>query len=65
MSKYGNIVMGDKEPSEVFNMRMLQAIANELAEANRLKRMELQINIGNHVAEDKQENWLGECVDKA
>jgi len=43
MGKYGNIVMQDKESEGIFNMRMNQAKANELAERNRLKRIEIII----------------------
>jgi len=43
MGKYGNIVMQDKESESIFNMRINQARANELAENNRLKRIEIII----------------------
>jgi hypothetical protein len=45
MSKYGQIQIGKTENEGVFEMRMIQAIANELAEQNRLKRLELQYAI--------------------
>lgn len=64
MSKY-NIDTYDASPIGSMDNYMRFAIANELAEANRLRRMILQMEIDQHVAEDKRENWLGECVDKA
>lgn len=42
MGKYGKLTTQKTEPSETFKIRMLQAIANELEKANRLKRIEIK-----------------------
>jgi len=52
MGKYGNIERQDVENQDVFEARMIQAFANELAESNRLKRWEL-LNKHKHV-DDKE-----------
>ncbi len=41
IGKYGKMETKDSEPVDVFQARMLQAIANELREGNRLKALEI------------------------
>lgn len=64
--KYGKIVMQDKENEGIFNMRMNQARANELAERNRLKRIEIII-LAFHagLSKDERKELTEEIKDRA
>ena len=62
MAKY-SIDTTDKVKLEYVETRMLVNIANELAEANRLKRMELKY-LGEDVISDKEFKQLCEQVKK-
>ncbi len=65
MSKY-SLDTYDASPIGSIDAYAQFAIANELAEANRLRRIGLQVYIGTKVSEDKRDGWLEELMlDKA
>jgi len=65
MSKY-TLDTYDASPIGSIDNYTQFAIANELAEANRLRRIGLQVYIGTKVSEDRRDGWLEELMlDKA
>lgn len=67
MGKYDDKYSGNMdEPTDVFNSLMLRDIANELAEANRLKKLEIRVILhDSDVGLELRKQFLGELEDQA
>jgi len=66
MGKYDDKYSGNMdEPTDVFNSLMLRDIANELGEANRLKKLEIRVILNNSDIElELRKKFLSELEDQ-